>query len=234
MRTGSSPTRCISRPSFTFSTRKHRDGAEVVVIPSKDGVCVDTQRVVDAIDERTAIVSLSHVLFKSAYVHDVAAITERRGASRRSASSTATRPWVRSPLTSGRSGSTSTSADASSGSAAARARRSSGSIPTSAAGSSRGSPAGCRTSNRSPSTGSSCAATMPGASSTGRPVSRPCMRPGRAWKSFAGSGSTHPRQVLAANGSPAGTGRPAGIPLHDSTRSGAAGWDGGDRRGERL
>ncbi len=57
--------------------QEHRDGAEVVVIPSKDGVGVDTQRVVEAIDERTAIVSLSHVLFKSAYVHDVAAITER-------------------------------------------------------------------------------------------------------------------------------------------------------------
>ena len=38
---------------------------------------MDTQRLVDAIDERTAIVSLSHVLFKSAYIHDVAAITEK-------------------------------------------------------------------------------------------------------------------------------------------------------------
>ena len=35
------------------------------------------QRLIDAIDERTAVVSISHVLFKSAYVHDVAAIAER-------------------------------------------------------------------------------------------------------------------------------------------------------------
>jgi kynureninase len=54
-----------------------RDGARVVVIPSDDGVGVDTQRIVDAIDERTAIVCISHVLFKSAYIHDVEAITRK-------------------------------------------------------------------------------------------------------------------------------------------------------------
>jgi kynureninase len=54
-----------------------RDGADLVVVPSEDGIRVDTGRVVDAIDERTAVVCLSHVLFKSAYVHDVAAITAK-------------------------------------------------------------------------------------------------------------------------------------------------------------
>jgi kynureninase len=54
-----------------------RDGAELVVVPSEDGVSVDTQRFVDAIDERTAIVCLSHILFKSAYIHDVAAIARK-------------------------------------------------------------------------------------------------------------------------------------------------------------
>lgn len=53
------------------------EGAEVVVVPTDDGVHVDTQRLVDAIDERTAFVNVSHVLFKSAYVHDIAAIAER-------------------------------------------------------------------------------------------------------------------------------------------------------------
>lgn len=52
-------------------------GAEVVVVPSDDGITVDTQRLVEAIDEQTAVVNVSHVLFKSAYVHDVAAITAR-------------------------------------------------------------------------------------------------------------------------------------------------------------
>ena len=50
------------------------EGAEAAVVPSDDGITVDTQRVVEAIDERTALVNLSHVLFKSSYVHDVAAI----------------------------------------------------------------------------------------------------------------------------------------------------------------
>lgn len=49
-------------------------GAEVVVVPTDDGVTVDTGRLVEAIDARTAFVNVSHVLFKSAYVHDVAAI----------------------------------------------------------------------------------------------------------------------------------------------------------------
>jgi kynureninase len=56
---------------------QQRLGAEVLVVPSDDGISVDTERLVDAIDERTAFVNLSHILFKSAYVHDVAAITEK-------------------------------------------------------------------------------------------------------------------------------------------------------------
>jgi kynureninase len=52
-------------------------GAEVVVVPSEDGVTVDAQRLIEAIDERTAFVNVSHVLFKSAYIHDVAAIAAR-------------------------------------------------------------------------------------------------------------------------------------------------------------
>jgi kynureninase len=52
-------------------------GAEVVVVPTRDGIAVDTGRLVEAIDERTAFVNVSHVLFKSAYIHDVAAIAAR-------------------------------------------------------------------------------------------------------------------------------------------------------------
>jgi kynureninase len=52
-------------------------GAEVVVVPSDDGIGVDTEQLLAAIDERTAFVNISHVLFKSAYIHDVAAITAR-------------------------------------------------------------------------------------------------------------------------------------------------------------
>ncbi len=51
-----------------------RNGAEVAVIPSEDGIGVDTERLIVAIDERTAIVSISHILFKSAFIHDIEAI----------------------------------------------------------------------------------------------------------------------------------------------------------------
>jgi kynureninase len=53
------------------------EGAEVVVVPSDDGVAVETGRVAEAIDGRTACVCLSHVLFKSAYIHDIEAIAAR-------------------------------------------------------------------------------------------------------------------------------------------------------------
>lgn len=52
-------------------------GVEVVTVPSGDGLSVDTQRIVDAIDERTAFVNLSHVLFRSSFVHDIEPIAAR-------------------------------------------------------------------------------------------------------------------------------------------------------------
>jgi kynureninase len=52
-------------------------GAKVTVVPSDDGISVDTERLLDAIDEKTALVNVSHVFFKSAYVHDVAAIAAK-------------------------------------------------------------------------------------------------------------------------------------------------------------
>jgi kynureninase len=57
--------------------QQRRLGAQVTVVPSDDGISVDTERLIDAIDESTAVVNLSHVLFKSAYIHDVAAIAEK-------------------------------------------------------------------------------------------------------------------------------------------------------------
>lgn len=42
-----------------------------------DGVSVDVQAIIEAIDERTLLVPISHVLFRSAYILDVAAIIEK-------------------------------------------------------------------------------------------------------------------------------------------------------------
>jgi kynureninase len=45
-----------------------------VVVPSEDGVRIDEERLMASIDERTRLVAISHVLFRSAYVMDVSRI----------------------------------------------------------------------------------------------------------------------------------------------------------------
>jgi kynureninase len=57
--------------------QERRRGANVTVVPSDDAISVGTQRLIDAIDETTALVNVSHVFFKSAYVHDIAAIAAK-------------------------------------------------------------------------------------------------------------------------------------------------------------
>ncbi|MFN2242031.1 MAG: kynureninase [Anaerolineae bacterium] len=47
------------------------------LVPSADGMTVDLPALLDAIDERTALVTLSHVTFKSGFLHDAAAVTEK-------------------------------------------------------------------------------------------------------------------------------------------------------------
>jgi kynureninase len=55
-----------------------RLGARVVVVPAEDdGLSVNLERLLASIDERTRLVSISHVLFRSAYVLDVDAICRR-------------------------------------------------------------------------------------------------------------------------------------------------------------
>ena len=52
-------------------------GARVFRVPSSDGISVDAQRVCDAIDETTAIVAVSGVIFRSAAIVDLAPIVAR-------------------------------------------------------------------------------------------------------------------------------------------------------------
>jgi kynureninase len=56
---------------------ERRKGAEVVVVPSDDGIGVPTERLLAAIDEHTRLVPVSHTLFRSAFVQDAAAIARR-------------------------------------------------------------------------------------------------------------------------------------------------------------
>jgi kynureninase len=66
-------------PSVMYVYEAHaRDGEiEVDVVPSPDGMTVPTEAMLEAIDERTLLVPISHVLFKSAYLQDAKAIVER-------------------------------------------------------------------------------------------------------------------------------------------------------------
>ncbi len=56
---------------------ERRRGAEIVVVPSDDGIGVPTERLLAAIDSRTRVVPISHTLFRSAYVQDAQAIARR-------------------------------------------------------------------------------------------------------------------------------------------------------------
>jgi len=54
-----------------------RVGARVVTVPSDDGIGVPLERMLVAIDGETRLVFVSHVLFRSSFVQDLAAITKR-------------------------------------------------------------------------------------------------------------------------------------------------------------
>jgi len=52
-------------------------GARVHMVKTDDGITVPTQRLLDAIDEETLLVPISHVIFRSAYINDAEAIIEK-------------------------------------------------------------------------------------------------------------------------------------------------------------
>jgi kynureninase len=59
---------------YVYDALAARLGARIVVVPSDDGIGVSEERLLAAIDERTRLVAISHVLFRSAYVMDVARV----------------------------------------------------------------------------------------------------------------------------------------------------------------
>ena len=68
----------LNFPSVMYVYEAHRTlGARVVTVESDDGIRVPLERMLAAIDEETLLVPISHVLFKSGFVQDVAAITRR-------------------------------------------------------------------------------------------------------------------------------------------------------------
>lgn len=52
-------------------------GAELHLVPSDDGIDISTERILDAIDERTALVTVSHAVYVSGALLDIKAICRR-------------------------------------------------------------------------------------------------------------------------------------------------------------
>jgi kynureninase len=52
-------------------------GARVHMVKTDDGITVPTQRLLDAIDEHTLLVPISHVIFRSAFINDARAIIDK-------------------------------------------------------------------------------------------------------------------------------------------------------------
>ena len=68
----------LNFPSNLYIHRQlERLGARVVTVPSEDGITIPQDKLLAAIDEETLLVSVSHVIFKSAFIQDLRAIAER-------------------------------------------------------------------------------------------------------------------------------------------------------------
>jgi len=65
-------------PSMIYLYRaQQRYGFDVHVVPASTDLSVSTDRMLEAIDRRTTVVAVSHVLFRTSYIMDAAAIAAR-------------------------------------------------------------------------------------------------------------------------------------------------------------
>jgi len=62
---------------YVYEKLAQNEGAIVEIYKSDDGITFPTEKVLNAIDENTLLVPISHVLFKSAYIVDVKSIVEK-------------------------------------------------------------------------------------------------------------------------------------------------------------
>jgi kynureninase len=68
----------LNFPSVMYFWEAQRQyGARVNMVKTDDGIHVPTDRLLDAIDEQTLLVPVSHVIFRSAYINDARAIIEK-------------------------------------------------------------------------------------------------------------------------------------------------------------
>jgi kynureninase len=59
-----------------FFKEQERRGARIALVQSDDGIGIDTEKVISAIDQDTLLVPISYVLFRSAYILDAKSIIE--------------------------------------------------------------------------------------------------------------------------------------------------------------
>jgi len=62
---------------YVYEAHAREHGLRIETVKSDDGITVPLDRLLSAIDEETLLVPISHVLFKSAFLQDAQAITER-------------------------------------------------------------------------------------------------------------------------------------------------------------
>jgi len=68
----------LNFPSVMYFWEAQRPlGARVHMVKTDDGIHVPTGRLLDAIDDETLLVPISHVIFRSSYIQDVRAIVEK-------------------------------------------------------------------------------------------------------------------------------------------------------------
>jgi kynureninase len=62
---------------YVYEAHARAHNLRIETVKSDDGITIPIERMLAAIDEETLLVPISHVLFKSAYLQDAKAITER-------------------------------------------------------------------------------------------------------------------------------------------------------------
>lgn len=62
---------------YVYAAHVKAARARLVEVPSDDGITINTERLLAAIDEETLLVPISHVLFKSAYIQDAKAVIDK-------------------------------------------------------------------------------------------------------------------------------------------------------------
>src|SRR5216110_2678154 len=62
---------------YVYEAHSREHGLRIETVKSDDGITVPLDRLLAAIDEETLLVPISHVLFKSAFLQDAQAITQR-------------------------------------------------------------------------------------------------------------------------------------------------------------